>query len=73
MGLLEGVRRGLGEYVGGGGGSTLGGFGTLRGGGEVVVMNWSKMLFLGTFWKITTYWPPLDERVRSSFAESCKN
>ena len=29
----------------------------------------SKMLFLGTFWKITTYWSPLDERVRSSFAE----
>ena len=28
---------------------------------------------LGTFWKITTYWPPLDERVRSSFAENCKN
>ena len=27
------------------------------------------MLFLGTFWKITTYWSPLDERVRSSFAE----
>ena len=23
--------------------------------------------------KITTNWPPLDERVRSSFAESCKN
>ena len=28
---------------------------------------------LGTFWKNTTYWPPLDERVRSSFAENCKN
>ena len=27
------------------------------------------MLFLGIFWKIFTYWPPLDERVRSSFAE----
>ena len=27
------------------------------------------MLFLGTFWKITTNWSPLDERVRSSFAE----
>ena len=32
----------------------------------------SKMLFLGTFWKITTYWSPLDERVCSSFAEKRK-
>ena len=39
------------------------------GGGVVDVKSWSKMLFLGTFWKITTYWSPLDERVRSSFAE----
>ena len=35
----------------------------------VDVKSWSKMLFLGNFWKITTYWSPLDERVRSSFAE----
>ena len=40
-----------------------------RGGGVVDMKSWSKMLFLGTFWKITTYWSPLDERVRSSFAE----
>ena len=40
------------------------------GGGWVVdVKSWSKMLFMGTFWKITTYWSPLDERVHSSFAE----
>ena len=39
------------------------------GGGVVDVKSWSKMLFLGTFWKITTYWSPLVERVRSSFAE----
>ena len=26
-----------------------------------------KCCFLGFFWKITTYWPPLDERVLSSF------
>ena len=26
----------------------------------------------GTFCKITTYWPPLDERVCSSFAEICQ-
>ena len=30
-----------------------------------------KLLHIGLF-KITTNWPPLDERVRSSFAESCK-
>ena len=44
------------------------------------VGNWSKIPFLGFFGqlphidllKITTYWPPHDERVRSSFAESCK-
>ena len=48
--------------------------GTLgRGGGGVDVRSWSKMLFLRTFWKITRHWPPLDERVRSNFAESCKN
>ena len=38
-------------------------------GGVVDVKSWSKMLFLGTFWKLTTYWSPLDERARSSFAE----
>ena len=54
----------------GGGSGMLGGGGTLGRSGVVVVdvRSWSKMLFLGTFWKITTYWPPLDERVRSSFA-----
>ena len=52
------------EYVGGGVVSWGGG-----GGGVVDVKSWSKMLFLVTFWKITTYWSPLDERVRSSFAE----
>ena len=31
------------------------------------------MLFLGTFWKITTYWSPLDERVRSSFVAEKRN
>ena len=36
---LTGVRRGLGCTLGGGGGGTLG-------------RSWSKMLFLGTFWKI---------------------
>ena len=41
--------------------------------GVVDVKSWSKMLFLGFFWKITTYWSLLDERVRSSFAESCRN
>ena len=50
------------------GGGTLGDGGTLGRGVGVDVRSWSKMLFLGTFWKITTYWPPLDERVRSSFA-----
>ena len=46
--------------------------GTL-GGGLYNVNNWftlgtgQKCCFLGFFWKITTYWPPLDERVRSSF------
>ena len=57
------------EYVGGGrgGGGVCWGWG--RGGGVVDVKSWSKMLFLGTFWKITTNWSPLDERVRSSFAE----
>ena len=83
---MRGVRRGLGDYVGGyigGGRSTLGGGtfggrgGYVGGGGGVYVgggfdvRNWSKRLFLGTFWKITTYWPPLDERVCSSFAERC--
>ena len=29
--------------------------GTSGGGGGADVSNWSKMLFLGTFWKITTY------------------
>ena len=43
------------------------------GGGGVDVMSWSKMLYLGSFWKINTYWSPLDERVRSSFEESCTN
>ena len=56
-----------------GGGSTLAGGGVKLGrglvGAVVDVKSWSKMLFLGTFWKITTYWSPLDERVRSSFAE----
>ena len=48
-----------------------GGRGKLGRGGGVVddVKSWSKMVFLSTFWKITTYWSPLDERVRSSFAE----
>ena len=48
-----GVREGGTSWVGG----------TLRGGEGVDVRSWSKMLFLDTFWKITTYWPPLDERV----------
>ena len=64
-------------YVGGGGGGTMGLGGTLGGGGGlrwglgggVDVRSWSKLLFLVTFWKINTYWPPLDERVRSSFAD----
>ena len=30
-----------------------------------------KLIHIGIF-KITTFWPPLDERVRSSFEESCK-
>ena len=67
-----------GGYVGGtlgvrwgGGGSTLAG--GYVGEGGVDVRSWSKVLFLGTFWKITTCWSPLDERVRSSFAESCRN
>ena len=30
-----------------------------------------KLLYIGLF-KITTFWPPLDERIRSSFAEICK-
>ena len=58
------------------GGSTLaGGGGKLGPGGGVVVdvKSWSKMLFSGTFWKNTTYWSPLDERFRSSFAENCRN
>ena len=50
----------------GGGGVSWGGGG---GGGVVDVKSWSKVLFLGTFCKITTYWSPLDEGVRSSFAE----
>ena len=61
-------------YVGGGWGWIRwigGGAGTL--GRGVDVRSWSKMLFLGTFWKTTTYWSPLDERVRSSFAKSCRN
>ena len=37
--------------------------------GVVDVKIWSKMLFLGTFWKITTYWSPLDKHVSLSFAE----
>ena len=49
------------------------GLGYVGRGVGVDVKSWSKKLFLGTFWKIATYWPPLDERVRSSFAESCKN
>ena len=62
-GYVRGVRRELGGNLFGSGGCTLGG---IRwrwgggGGGGVVVSNSSKMLFLGTFWKITTYWPPLD-------------
>ena len=62
-------------YVVGCVGGTYGGYvgegGWIRwaGGGVVVdVRSWSKMLFLGTFWKITTYWRPLVQRVRSSFA-----
>ena len=65
VGYVEGVRWGEGVRCRGG---KLG-----RGGGVVDVKSWSKMLFLGTFWKITTYWSPLDERVRSNFAESCRN
>ena len=72
---------GGGGYVGGGGGVwgllDVGYVEGVRwrggklgwGGGVVDVKSWSKMLFLGTFWKITTCWSPLDERVRSSFAE----
>ena len=66
-----GVRWGGGTLGGGGtfggGGVTLGwirwgGEITLGGGGGGVdVRNWSKMLILGTFRKITTYWPPLDD------------
>ena len=68
---MRGLRRGLGgtswvggyvegggggyvggrEYVGGGRGGKLG----RGGGGVVVVKSWSKMLFLGTFWKIS-FW-----------------
>ena len=62
-----GVRRGLvGTLAGGVDGG-------LHVGGGVDLRSWYKMLFLGIFWKITTYWSPLDERVRSSFAESCRN
>ena len=65
---VGGVHWGGGGYVGGGGVR----WGGVRwGGGGFDVRNWSKRLFLGTFWKITTYWPPLDERVCSSFAERC--
>ena len=53
---------------GGGGGGYVGGWGYVGTGVGVDVRSWSKMLFLGTFWKITTYWPPVDERVRSSSA-----
>ena len=60
------VRDGGTLWVGGGGYIGAG-----RGRG-VEARSWSKKLFLGTFQKITTYWPPLDERVRSGFAESCK-
>ena len=42
-------------YVGVGGG---GGVGTLGGGGGVVVRNWTKLLFLGPFWKNPTYCRP---------------
>ena len=56
-----------GVHWGGGGGGCM-----LQRGG-VDLTSWSKLLFLGTFWKISTYWPLLDERVGSSFAESCKN
>ena len=51
---LGGVTLGGGGYVGGGGGVvTLGG---LRWrGGLGYVRNWSKMLFLGTFWNINKF------------------
>ena len=42
-------------------GDTLGGWGYVRGGGGA----WIRL-----DWRINTYWPPLDERVRPSFAES---
>ena len=79
---------GGGGWIRWGDGGTWGGWGYVRGyvvgwgvrwgevswgGGGIDVRSWSKRLFLGIFWKITTYWPPLDERVRLSFAESCKN
>ena len=60
-------------------GGVSGGMGLRRG----LLVHWGGMLrgreelvkndFLGIFWKINTYLPPLDECVRSSFAESCKN
>ena len=78
MGVREGGTSWVGGTVEGGGERWIrwGGGGGLRlGGGEggVDLRSWSKKLFLGTLCKVTTYWPPLDEHVRSSFAESCKN
>ena len=42
------------EYVGGGGGYVEAGGGGCTLGRGVDVRSWSKMLFLGTFWKITS-------------------
>ena len=63
-----------GEYVGGGGMVRWGGGGMVRWGIWYLEGGCrDELLFLATFWKITTYWRPLEERVRSSFAENCKN
>ena len=73
-------------WGGGGGGLSGGGGGGLSGGGEVVKVGgggWFKWggggvvklgggLGWGDVGGITTFWPPLEERFLSSFAESCK-
>ena len=57
VGYVEGYVGGGVSWGGGGGGLSWG-----RGGVVVDMKSWSKMVFLGTFWKITTYWSPLDDR-----------
>ena len=58
-----------GLFVGGGGGLYVGGL--YVGNERRYVGNWSRMRFLGTFWKITSYWPHQNNYILAASRWTC--